>query len=135
MNYYYERYLYNNGGSVNLFLDIHGKPVKRTPWQFPYSYDPYVIFKSEFFTPKDNPYYHDRIEYCYYSREEQDNALEQIRLKRYGAEYERFSWKNPSHVENFLSILMNKAVRCTAITEGANYSTGYPYWIVYVQDK
>ena len=79
MHYYYDRWSYKNGNTAvagSYFLDIYGKPVERTPWQFPYSYDPYVIYKSELFTPEDNAYDHDRIEYCYYSRKEQDKALE-----------------------------------------------------------
>ena len=116
------------------YLDVKGNPVKRTRDKFPYSYDPYVIYQRPEFKESDLTFYSDRVEHCYFTREEQDKALEKMGLKRYGGSWERFSWKNPSQVQEYLSILMNKPILVTAITEGANHATGYEYWIVYVQE-
>ena len=44
-----------------VYLDLSGKPVKRTPWSHPYSYDEFVIFKSERFGPMDCMVYSDRM--------------------------------------------------------------------------
>ncbi len=112
----------------NKYLDLEGNVVERDPDSFPYSYDPYVIYKSPEHKKDDICYYHDRIVQCYYTNEEIESAKKSL-----GIEY--VHWKDPLEVGKFLSILMSKQLIVTAITEGANYGTGYPYWIIYVQDK
>lgn len=54
-------------------------------------------------------------------------------LKRYGAAWERLSWKDAEQVETFMSILLKEKVKCTAIMEGCNFCNGCIYWIVYIQ--
>lgn len=113
----------------NKYLDIGGNIVERDPVEYPYSYDPYVLYKCGTYKETDTPYYSDRVRQW----SEFNNALSQIGLKPYGAPYERMSWKNPKQVAQVMSILLKKKVECTAIMEGANYYNGSPYWIVYVR--
>lgn len=117
------------------YVDLNGNIVKRNRIEYPYSYDPYVIYKGSDFHKTDTPYYSDRIEHCYFTAEEFENALSQAGLKRYGASWEsdRMSWKNSDHVTRLMSILLKKDVKCTAILEGCNYGNGYPYWLVYIR--
>jgi hypothetical protein len=35
-----------------IYVDLDGNPVKRTRWDYPYSYDPYVVWKQGY--NKDN---------------------------------------------------------------------------------
>lgn len=115
-------------------VDIFGNPVERSREKFPYSYDPVVIFKLACFKKEDTSHYSDRIDGTYFTCEERDKALKKIGKKQFGDESERFSWRNPCDVERYLSILMEKNVKVTAITEGANPTTGNLYWIVYIHN-
>lgn len=116
------------------YIDLKGNIVERNPVEFPYTYEPYVIYKSPDYRENDCAYYSDRVMHCYFNEDEIVNALSQMGLKPYGAEWERMSWKNPRHVEDFMSILLKKKVKCTAIMEGCNYGNGYPYWLAYIQE-
>lgn len=123
----HQKTVYNS----NEYLDIRGNIVDRNPVEYPYSYDPYVLYKCETYKETDTSYYSDRVQQ--WSKQEFNNALSQMGLKPYGAPYERMSWKNPEQVGQLMSILLKSKVECTAIMEGANYYNGYPYWIVYVR--
>lgn len=115
------------------YLDLKGNIVKRNPVEYPYSYNPYVIYKADDYKESDLPYYNDRVIDSYYTSQEIDNALSQMGLKRYGAHWERLSWTNPEQIGRFMSILMKKNVICTAIMQGCNYGNGNPYWLVYIR--
>lgn len=115
------------------YRDLEGNIVERNPKEHPYSYDPYVLYKSPDYKKTDCSYYSDRVMHCCFEKAEIDNALNQMGLKSYGASWETMSWKNPEQVECFMSILLKKKVKCTAIMEGCNYGNGYPYWLVYIQ--
>lgn len=113
-------------------VDINGSPVSKTKEEFPYEYDPYVIFKRKNYSSENVSFYSDRIEKDY-SLKDQDKALKEIGLEHFGEEQKRFLWSNPVHVEKYLSVLMGRQIVVTAITEGANTVDGYLYWIVYIQ--
>ena len=49
------------GNDGPLYLNLNGRPVERTPMTHPYSYDEFVIFKSERFEKTDCMVYHDRM--------------------------------------------------------------------------
>lgn len=120
------------------YLDIEGNFVKKTQDEFPYSYDPYVIYYSHYFEKSDLVFLSDKINgSCYaspfYNRIVRCNALEKMGLKEFGTSFERISWRNPLQVQKYLSILMKKPVYVTAITEGAYGRNGNPYWIIYVK--
>lgn len=117
------------------YLDLQGNIVERNPIEHPYQYDPYVIYKDSDFDGTENSYYSDRVMHCYFEKQEINDALDQMGLKPYGPSWETMSWKNPDQVGRFLSILLKKHMRCTAIMEGCNYANGYPYWIAYMQEK
>lgn len=111
------------------YRDLDGNIVKVNPMEKPYSHDTYVIYKSPFFRKTDT-------EYCFgsgpHNSVETVNALNKMGLKLYGASYERLCCENPQQVETFLSIIMEKNVKCTAITKGC-YGYGNPRYTAYVQ--
>ena len=111
------------------YRDLDGNIVKVNPMEQPYNYDTYVIYKSPFFRKTDT-------EYCFGSGPENSKetvkALNKMGLKRYGASYERLCCENPQQVETFLSIIMKRDVKCTAITKGC-YGDGNPRYTAYIQ--
>ena len=113
-----------------LYVDINGRPVRRDPLRYPYSYDPYVIYKAKDFNPKtDSGVYSDRVTNLFYSEQEISEARRQVT----NDPYRNISWRNPEQVSKFMTILMKKSVRCTAIIQECNWSNGYPYWYVYLR--
>ena len=111
------------------YRDLDGNIVRINHMEKPYSYDTYVIYKSPFFKKTDT-------EYCFGSgpcgSDENVNALSQMGLKLYGAAYERLCCENHQQVETFLSIIMGRKVKCTAITKGC-YGDGHPRYTAYIQ--
>lgn len=113
-----------------LYVDINGRPVTRNPLRYPYSFDPYVIYKAEDFDPKiDSSVYSDRVTNLFYSKQEIYEARRQVT----NDPYRDISWSNPEQVSKFMTILEKKSVRCTAIIQECNWSNGYPYWRVYLR--
>ena len=122
------------------FVDINGIPVQRDPISFPYSFDPYVLYKSKDFNPTDLSAYSDRVERFSFTVKETDKEGEIYEreidfaelISQYGST-NRFYWTNPEQVSLVMSLVMGKQVQCTAILEGCNVATGYPFWLVYVK--
>lgn len=119
------------------YQNLEGNFVEKNPIEAPYTYYPYVIYKSyEYNKESDFSIYSDLIMSCIYSEEKINKALNQINLKLYSDNNnELFSWKKPSHVELLVSALEKKEFKCTAILEGCNVANGRPYWIVYMREK
>ena len=99
-----------------------------------------MLYKSKDFNPTDLSAYSDRVERFSFTVKETDKEREidfselisQINLRTYGSS-NRFYWTNPEQVSQVMTLVMGKTVQCTAILEGCNVATGYPYWVVYVQ--
>ena len=43
------------------YFDLDGNPIERTPQTHPYSYEEFVVFKSQDFKTDDIAVYHDRM--------------------------------------------------------------------------
>ncbi len=107
------------------YCDLNGRPMERTPWSHPYSYDEFVIFKSERFDPMDRMVYHDRM--LQWDRGAFSRAVREVWPdKPHG---QMFSGKEPKYINRFLDLYFGKAVELTAVLQGCNVSNGYPYWI------
>lgn len=111
------------------YRDLDGNIVRVNPMEKPYSYDTYVIYKSPFFKKTDAKYYFGSGPE---KSEKVVNALSQMGLKLYGAAYERLCCESPKQVETFLSIIMGRKVKCTAITKGC-FGDGNPCYTAYIQ--
>lgn len=116
------------------YVDLEGNMVQNNPINCPYSYDPYVIYQSSLFNRiTDVPFYSHHV-MCPNSEvvwKEVDDVLSQMNLKRYGPERKCLSWKNPTQVERFMSLLMKQDVKCTAILQCC--TPGNIYWTVYLR--
>ncbi len=115
-----------NGIHFNVFghVDLEGNPVKRPRSQYPYSYSPYVQFRNGENTEIENAVYSDRLHQWDYKKY---NSLSK---KHFGNEGQCFSNRSPDKVQSFLrDYLDNQNLKLIVIQEGANMSSGYPYWI------
>lgn len=106
------------------YLGLDGKPVKRTPWTDPYSYDEFVLHKSKDFNEITTYWvYSDRLMEWNYERFE--SACEAVWHNRGQLFYNR----TPKDINKFLNLYFGKEVGLTAVVQGCNGSNGCPYWI------
>ena len=106
------------------FVDLDGNEIKRNPFTHPYSYDEYVIWKDENFNKeKYSAVYSDRLYQWDY---EKYNKCCQEVFKNQG---QRFNQRDPKEIEKFLSMYFDERIKLTAIMQGCNQSSGFPYWI------
>lgn len=117
----------SSGGRVCIGAD--GKPIKRTPDKYPYSYDPFVVWKSRNFSPADSYVYSDRM--MQQNHEKFADACKKV-WKNTG---QMFYSREPEDIEKFLSIYFDREVELTMVMEGCNVSNGYPYWIFILKDE
>ena len=113
---------------VRRFVDLDGRRVKKTPRDYPYSYDPFVIYKGDDLNiEEDDSFYSDRLSLWY--------DCERMRelKEKYSIEHGDYFWAyNPiEKLDKFLSDLMRISAKITAIVQYCNISNGYPYWLVY----
>lgn len=121
-NCYYDNYYRK---CVPMYCDLEGKPVKKTPRSHPYSYDEFVLFKSEEFDQMDCMVYSDRM--LQWDRKTFSKAVREVWPDK--PEGQMFSGKKPEDINRFLCLYFGKEVRLTAVLQGCNVGNGYPYWI------
>ena len=107
------------------FCNIDGVPVERTPYSHPYSYDEYVIYKDESYDKTDDWVYSDRL--LQWNRTIFVNAVKAVWPGKSSSQM--FYDKKPEDLNKFLSLYFGKKVKLTAVMQGCNISSGYPYWI------
>ena len=106
------------------FVDLDGNEIKRNPFSYPYNYDEYVIWKDENFDKeKYSTVYSDRLYQWDYKKY---NRCCQEVFKNQG---QMFYQREPKEIEKFLSMYFEKEVKLTAVMQGCNQSSGFPYWI------
>lgn len=107
------------------YLDLYGKPVKRTRDEYPYSYDPYVTWKSREVDLKEitGTVYSDRLLQWGY------NKTRTLMKKHFGTQGDYYSGREPKKIESFLAEYMGHDITLIAVQEGCNVSNGYPYWV------
>lgn len=108
-----------------VYLDLDGRPVKRTPRSHPYSYDDFVIYKSCDFKETDCMVYHDRM--LQWDRKAFSDAAHEVWPEATGSQM--FYGKTPMDINRFLNLYFGKEVKLTAVLRGCNVGNGYPYWI------
>lgn len=100
----------------------YSNPVK-TKWDYPYSYDPILIYKSSNFK-QDKSFYSDRL-VLWDKKENLDILKKKYHLNDY-------CWSNqPVEVlNNFISDFFEQKIEINRIIEMCNVSNGYPYWLI-----
>lgn len=110
------------------FIGYDGKPCERTPLTNPYSYDPFVIWRSEEFNEADmkKPYwnsaYSDRMRQ--WDCQKFDDAWREV----WGGGGKNFRLKKIKDIERFLSLYYGRGVKLLELSEQCNWSSGIPYW-------
>lgn len=108
------------------FIGLNGKPIERTPLSYPYNYDEYVIWKDENFNEEEcSAVYSDRL--FQWDYEKYNKCCQEV-FKNQG---QQFYKREPKEIEKFLGMYFEKEIKLTAITQGCNQSSGYPYWVFY----
>ena len=106
------------------FVDLDGNEIKRNPFTHPYSYDEYVIWKDENFNKeKYSAVYSDRL--YQYDYEKYNKCCQEV----FENQGQRFDRRDPKEIEKFLSMYFDERIKLTAIMQGCNQSSGFPYWV------
>ena len=118
-----------NRRRVNHRMNIHGERVERTPREYPYSYDPFLVFKDPMWSDNDTVVYSDRLHE--WDWQKYDRCCEEVWNNR--GQY--FSGRTPVDIERFLQLYFDDSkLQLTGIEEGCNYANGYPFWVFYMKE-
>lgn len=115
--------------AVGLSFNIRGEIVERPQRQYPYSYDPYCLYKSDDWSLTDDGDYSDRLQQWDYDKF--TKCMKEVWGERCG---QYFTNKDPKDIEKFLSLYFGKKIKLTGIEQGCNVATGYPYWVFYYRE-
>lgn len=105
------------------FVDLNGKPIERDPWEYPYSYDTYVLWRGDYNKKKAHFVYSDRM--FSWDSKKFNECLEKV----FSNKGQDFSSRPPKKIEKFLSLYFDKEIKLTAILQGCNHSSGFPLWV------
>lgn len=124
-------YQYNDYGEpISRFHNIKGKPIEKTPFSHPYSYEQYEIYKSNDWSETDSGAYSDRM------MQWDLDKFTRCAKKAFGINCgQYFNDKKPEDVETFLSLYFETKLKLTGIEQACNMWTGYPYWIFYYKEE
>lgn len=115
-----------DGVMRNITVNLDGKPVERSKFDHPYSYDEFTVWSSDdFYKVKSSKVYSDRLMQWDYDKF--NNSC----MKAFGDTGQMFYSRNPEAIEEFLKEYMGKEIKLTGIVEGCNRGNGYPYWAFY----
>lgn len=126
-----EKIMYKNqwGELFTGYEDIHGHPVDRTPQSHPYSYDPYIIWKGDYKgLETTSVVYSDRL--AQWDTKKFNECCEKV----FKDKRQSFHSRKPADVEKFLTMYFGEKIKLTAIEQGCNVATGYPYWVFYYEE-
>lgn len=122
-------YGYYSYGRPIGFINLNGRPIERTPFSHPYNYDEYVCWIDESFNrDKCEAVYSDRLYQWDY--EKYHKCCKEVFKNQ--AQY--FDKRNPEEIEEFLSMYFEKNIKLTAVVQGCNQATGYPYWVFFYEE-
>jgi len=104
------------------YVDWEGEPIERTPDEYRYSYNAYVLWKD-----KDD--YKDVV-YCDRMRQWDYKKYIMLTKKYFGNESDYWYGRERKEIQNFLREYMDKPdLILVGMMTGCNVSSGYPYWI------
>lgn len=109
------------------YLDMNGFPVERPKSEYPYSYDPFRIYRR-CYSCKDSAVDSDRM------FEWDPEKFNQCCTEIWGNTGQNFTVRHPAEIERFLERYFGKRILLTGVMECCNMSNGYPYWTFYYRD-
>lgn len=111
------------------FVDEYGNEVERNKYDYPYAYSPYVVYdnRNNIEELKDlHVVYSDRLLQWNYAK------YNKCHKEIFGDEAQMFFDNDPKDIEKFLKLYLEKPnLELRLIMNGANMSSGYPYWIFF----
>ncbi len=105
--------------------NIYGQPVKRTPEQYPYSFDQYCVYKSTDFDLTTDTVYSDRM------WEWSPDKFNACHVRVWDELGQFFNCRKPKRVEEFLHAYFGISLDLTGIEAGCDFQNGNPYWVFY----
>ena len=104
------------------YKDWKGNSIKRTPDNYSYSYDAYVIVKNA--EKYEHTVYSDRL------FQFDSGKYNKFCQKHFGNEGQYWDNRSEEKIEAFLRDYYDKPdLRLIGIMQGCNVSNGYPYWV------
>lgn len=104
-------------------IDEFDYPVKRTKYQFPYSYDAFITYRNGKNEEATSTIYSDRLLQWDYTR------YNELSLKHFGDTAQIWFNREPEKIEAFLKDWTGDInLKLIFIMEGCNVSNGFPYW-------
>lgn len=112
------------------FFGLDGKPITKSPWTHPYSYDDYVQWEtSDFKYEECKVAWSDRL--FQFDHKRYDNCCMEV----WGNKGQVFSGREPEQIEYFLRLYLDQPdLKLHGIVNGCNSSSGYPYWIFFYKN-
>ena len=110
------------GEPTMMFFEDFSNPNHRSKWEYPYSYDPICIFKTQ--VAPTGCLYTDRLRTWY------DADLFREKMQQYfGEAGDHYSNRSVAKIELFLRDLMGyPSLQITRMEEHCNQATGFPVW-------
>lgn len=118
------------------YVDLSGNPIDKNPKEYPYSYDPFVLFRDNeislsFIQNECDAFDSDRLESWY------PNEISQFRKDNnigHGNMYWAYT-EFKDKLDEMISELFKKKCKIAAIIQNCNISSGYPYWTIYYYEE
>lgn len=103
--------------------------IEKTKEEYPYSYDPFMIYVRDYETHITGGVYSDRIYRWDYDK------FDKLSMKYFGDKGQYFTGREPSDIEGFLQEYLDKELELIFIKQYVNMSSGYPLWYFGYKEK
>lgn len=106
-------------------MGLNGRPIKRMPEDYPYSYDTFILWKTDecIEEKSQTTVYSDRL--FSWDSKKFSKAYESV----WGKTSPYFYDKSIEDIKKFLGLYLKKEIRLTLVAQGCNHSTGEPFWM------
>lgn len=105
-------------------INQNGDPVKKTKLKYPYSYDPFIV--------QGSPGEYECTDYSDRLMQWNWDKFYELSEKHFGNRDQIFYDRPIDKIESFLQDYHNNPkLKLVMVSEGANVSNGYPYWIFF----
>jgi hypothetical protein len=106
-----------------LYVDENGKSVKRTPDEYPYSYNGYIVYRGGPNSKVRMTLWSDRL------RQEDHKKYDELCQKHFGNTGHYFHNRNVEDTEAFLREFTNEPkLKIMYIMQCCNHTSGEPLW-------
>lgn len=109
-------------------VDEHGNLIKKTPEEYPYSYDGFVTYIGGENSEANHTVYSDRI----HTSKEYEEACQKV----FHNSGQMFFNRSPNDIEKFLRLFYkDKSLKLILVMQCCNVSNGFPLWRFDIKTK